>query len=138
MVWTPVPAPDAVSAAPWSIRSDYLRRDLVARLRRGDLRFHLAAQFFVDEGRTPIEDASVRWSTSVAPLLTLATLTIPRQDLASPEARASETFVDRLSFTPWHCSEAHRPLGNIQRARRAVYEASARHRGATMAGLARN
>lgn len=33
-----------------------------------------------------------------------------------------------MQFNPWHCIAAHRPLGAIQRVRRAVYAASARFR----------
>jgi hypothetical protein len=32
--------------------------------------------------------------------------------------------MDAVSITPWHCTEEHRPLGNIQRARKEVYRQS--------------
>jgi hypothetical protein len=34
-------------------------------------------------------------------------------------------IVDKLSFFPWHGLEAHRPLGNVMRARRLAYPRSA-------------
>ena len=38
----------------------------------------------------------------------------------TPEQRE---FGDNLSFNPWRCLAAHRPLGGISRARRQVYQA---------------
>ena len=55
-------------------------------------------------------------------------LVIPAQDLATAEARSTERHVGRLAFTPWNTPDAFRPLGNLNRARRAVYDASAAHR----------
>jgi hypothetical protein len=37
--------------------------------------------------------------------------------------------MDRLSFSPWHTTQDHRPLGNIMRARRVAYIASSALRG---------
>ena len=37
--------------------------------------------------------------------------------------------IDLLSFSPWHAMEDHRPLGNVMRARRVVYQASSTLRG---------
>ncbi|MEM6354106.1 MAG: hypothetical protein AAF844_00275 [Pseudomonadota bacterium] len=89
---------------------------------RRPARFLIAAQAYVDEATTPIEDATSVWPT---PFETVATLTIPAQDFL---AEGRDTFGEALSFTPWHCLPAHRPLGGIQRARRRVYEESARLR----------
>ena len=55
-------------------------RDFRSRLAQGPLRFELQLQFFVDEARTPIEDASVDWPEDVAPYVTVAVLTVPQQD----------------------------------------------------------
>jgi hypothetical protein len=107
--------------APRAKGGDYLRDDLLARLRAGALEWSLRATFFVDERTTPIEDASVEWS---GPWTELARLTLPKQDPDSPRGREIETLVANLSFDPWHASEAHRPLGAIMRARRAAYAPS--------------
>jgi hypothetical protein len=32
--------------------------------------------------------------------------------------------MDAVSITPWRCTQDHRPLGNIQRARKEVYRQS--------------
>jgi hypothetical protein len=100
---------------------DYLRDDLTARLRAGELRWALRAQRFIDEATTPIEDASVVWT---GPWLELGTLTLPKQDPSSPRGKEIADLVNRLSFDPWHATEAHRPLGGIMRARRVAYAPS--------------
>lgn len=74
---------------------------------------------------TEIEDACVEWPEASLPFVTVATLVIPPQYFDTPERRAQ---CERLVFTPWHGVEEHRPLGGINRLRRAVYEASAQFR----------
>ena len=100
---------------------DYLREDLVARLRAGALRWLLRAQPFVDEKTTPIDDASIEWQ---GPWVELGTLTLPTQDPDSPHGKEISELVNRLSFDPWHAIEAHRPVGAIMRARKAAYAPS--------------
>jgi hypothetical protein len=111
---------------------DGLGHDLAARLRQRDVVFFLQAQRFVDERRTPIEDSSVRWRERDSPPETVARLTIPRQDLSAPDAVARAEAVEALAFDPWNTTSPSgiRPLGSQNRARRVVYPASARHRGA--------
>jgi len=48
-------------------------------------------------------------------------LHLPQQDIGGDENLIQ---MDPLSFTPWRCTEAHRPLGNLQRARKEVYRQS--------------
>jgi deferrochelatase/peroxidase EfeB len=106
---------------------NYLRDDLRARLSAGDLRFDFFVQFYVDPVRTPI-DGAYAWNVADAPLVKLAELTIPRCDIDSLDAKTEERRLNAMSFNPWHAIAEHRPLGNIQRARRMVYRASALYR----------
>ncbi|MCX5381592.1 peroxidase family protein [Streptomyces sp. NBC_00091] len=123
------PATDAATApAPPLTDPDYLRRELSQRLREADVVFELCVQRYADPRRTPIEDGAAEWKEQDAPVVPVATLTVPRQDIHSAEARAAETRVDLLAFNPWHTSEAFRPLGNLNRARKLAYEASSAHR----------
>src|SRR5690242_15785384 len=85
-------------------------------------------QRFVDEVKTPIEDGTVEWEVAVSPFETIAQLVIPQQDLSTADARETETQVDNLEFNPWNTTDDFRPLGNLNRARRTVYEASAAYR----------
>ncbi len=78
----------------------------------------------MNEATTPIEDASVDWPTAYT---TVARLTLPRQDTALDAALAKQ--VEAAVFDPWQALAAHRPLGDVMRARRVVYFASQKGRG---------
>ncbi|MER5753325.1 peroxidase family protein [Streptomyces sp. NPDC002088] len=117
-------------AAPDPSRTDpdHLRRELSDRLKRADIVFELCVQRYADARRTPIEDGSVEWKVQDAPVVPVATLTIPRQDITAVEARAAMSRIDQLAFNPWNTTEAFRPLGNLNRARKVAYEAGSAHR----------
>jgi len=68
----------------------------------------------------PIEDTSVEWSEDVSPFETVATIRVEPQDF---DTREQNLFCDNLSFNPWHALPEHRPIGGINRLRKAVYEA---------------
>ena len=104
--------------------------DFGRQLAAGPLVRELQLQFFVDEQRTPIEDASVNWTEDVAPYLTVARLTIPQQALDDPAAGALFKEVEQAVFDPWDALAEHRPLGDVMRARKVVYFASEKTRGA--------
>ncbi|BAC69485.1 peroxidase [Streptomyces avermitilis] len=107
---------------------DFLHRELAQRLARTDIAFDLCVQRFVDERRTPVEDASVEWQEAIAPAQPIARLTIPGQDLDDAKARTVARRIEDLAFNPWHTTDDFRPLGNINRARKAAYGASSAHR----------
>ncbi len=123
-------APTAGQQGTPSKGHDGHRDDLLATLRARDLSWSLRAQLFVDEATTPIEDATVVWDAARAPWIDLATLTLPRTDLTTPEAAATAERIEALSFDPWHCTEDLRPLGEVMRARRYAYKTSAIARNA--------
>jgi hypothetical protein len=106
----------------------HLRHELIARLRDGDIVFDLCVQRYVSAALTPVEDTSVEWTEQVSPAIRVASLVIPRQDVDSAEARLAARRVDELGFNPWSTAEGFEPLGNLNRARKAVYEASTAHR----------
>ena len=98
---------------------DYLEEAIREQLAGGDAVFDFMVQLQGDPERMPVDDPTVRWSERASPFRTVATIRIPSQDFASD---AQKAFVENLSFTPWHSLPAHRPLGGINRVRRAVYE----------------
>jgi hypothetical protein len=104
--------------------------DLKRRLASGPLVHELQLQFFVDEAVTPIEDASVVWPESEAPYLTVARLTLPPQDTEGEVAKTLGEKVEQAAFDPWKALAEHRPLGDVMRARKVTYYASAQKRGA--------
>ncbi|KAF0865364.1 catalase [Pseudomonas sp. LD120] len=73
----------------------------------------------------PIEDTSIEWKESDAPFETVARMKIPAQDFDTP---AQNLACDNQSFNPWFGIEAHRPIGGINRLRKAVYEAVSDYR----------
>jgi hypothetical protein len=120
----PEPAPSRGSSPDW------MRDDLARRLRDQAVVYDLRLRFYVDEARTPIEDASVEWKEDDAPAVTVARLTLPVQDLDSPRGKKLDAAVEALSFDTWHALVEHRPLGNVMRARNQAYMLSTKERGA--------
>jgi hypothetical protein len=104
--------------------------ELAGRLQEGPLSWDFKVQFFVDETKTPIEDASVDWDEHDAPYVTVGQLVLPRQDPSSARGQKLSEYIEPLSFDPWHALVEHRPLGNMQRARNVAYRESTQHRGA--------
>ncbi|MGK5683141.1 peroxidase family protein [Actinoplanes sp. URMC 104] len=100
---------------------DFLTAEMASRLRRGDVRFELCVQRFRNPEETPIEDAAVDWRSRDAPPEPIATLTIGASSCDNP-------VVHGLRFNPWNTTAGFRPLGNLNRARKAAYDASAAHR----------
>ncbi len=120
-----VPSPDNGSATPGA-KADW-GADFSARLKRQSLSWDLQLQPFVSEALTPIEDASVNWPS---PYSTVARLTVPQQDTASAAGTALAAEAEAAVFDPWQALAAHRPLGDVQRARKVVYFVSQKGRGA--------
>jgi hypothetical protein len=108
-----------------------LREELATRLASQDVAFDFRVQFFVDEALTPIEDMSAVWTEDASPPVTVGRLTIPAQDVTGERGRKIAARVDAMSFDPWHALVAHRPLGNVMRARNFAYRVSTRERNAS-------
>jgi catalase len=103
---------------PPSMRSKDIVADLRERLATGPVRWDMELQFFVDEAITPIEDASRAWPDAETPIVTVARLSLfAASDEAAKQAEAA-------SFDPWSGLAAHRPVGEVMRARKAAYYAS--------------
>lgn len=118
------PAGDAQMAPAASSSGDNaLKVEFENRVRCSDVRYRLSVQPFVNEKDTPIEDGAVEWTEQASPSLGIATLVIPCQDLGAAHTSAS---VDDIAFNPWNAPAEFRPLGNLNRARRVVYAASAK------------
>ena len=110
-----------------SQKDHYLREKLREALSQGDVCFDFCVQLFVDEKRTPIEDAYIEWKESDSSPIPIATLIIPKQEI-DPQLQQE---VEHMAFSPWTTKE-FTPLGLINLARKKVYDASAAHRGAVV------
>jgi hypothetical protein len=113
------PGPEPSPADP-----DFLTTELGTRLAAGDVRFELCLKRFADPSTTPIEDAAVEWPTPAEPI---AVLTIGRRE-RDPDGLVQPVAMAAVNFNPWNTSEHFRPLGNLNRVRKAAYDASAAHR----------
>jgi hypothetical protein len=122
------PAGSSAKPPPPGNNENYLRDELVDRLKKGPVLFDFKIQRFVDERSTPVEDVVTAWSEAVSPLTTVAQLMIPQQDLAGAAGRQADRAADILDYTPWNCLPGFRPIGRMSRVRRRVYEASVEHR----------
>jgi hypothetical protein len=119
--------PSAGNGVPKSHAKQDWGVDFNARLLEKELQWDLQLQPYLDDKHTPIEDASVNWPS---PYSTVARLCLPRQDHASPDGQALASKVEQAVFDPWQALAAHRPLGDVQRARKVVYFESQKGRGA--------
>lgn len=114
-----------VGNPPPAARSKDIVADLRERLAIGPVHWAMELQFFVDEATTPIEDASRAWPESQTPIVTVARLSL----FAASGAAAEQA--EAAKFDPWSGLAAHRPLGEIMRARKVAYHASQQGRAAT-------
>jgi hypothetical protein len=125
------PVSNTPASAPSATDSEYLSVDAARRLRAGSVQMELCIQRYRDPVSTPIENTSVRWADAAAPPEPVALLTLPQGDTTNPESQAVAEAVDALAFNPWNTTDEFRPLGNLNRARKAAYDASAAVRGST-------
>lgn len=105
----------------------YLRENMAKTLGDRDATFTMTIQLQTDPHRMPIEHAGILWSEKLSPRIPVATLRIPAQRFDSP---AQMAFARNLSYNPWHSIAEHRPLGNLNRARRKLYWELSRFRQA--------
>ena len=103
-----------------------LRDAIVEFFKTERAEWEVRVQLCTDTAKMPVEDPTVEWPEDLSPYRPVATLVALPQDAYSPERRV---FCDEvLHFNPWHALAAHRPLGNIMRARRKTYALSNQYR----------
>jgi catalase len=108
--------------------NDYsaLRDAVVMFFKTGTAIWDVQVQLATDPEHMPVEKADVVWPEDQSPYVTVGQLVARPQEAYSPQRRV---YVDEvLSFNPWHGLTAHRPLGNIMRARQKVYQVSSQFR----------
>lgn len=101
--------------------TDAMRLALEETLRTQELLFEFQVQLRTSEQSMLIEDPTVEWPESESPYRTVAHLLLPRQEIAALRTQAE---YQNLAFNVWHALAAHRPLGGINRIRRAAYPVS--------------
>jgi hypothetical protein len=101
---------------------DFLRQVMKEKLVSGSVNFDFMVQLQEDALTMPMENTCVEWKSA---WIKVASITIPSQDFDTTERNA---FGEGLAFSPWHCLKENQPLGGINRARKAVYEAISKFR----------
>ncbi|WP_435170384.1 catalase family protein [Falsirhodobacter sp. 1013] len=110
-------------------RPDALRETIAQDAAKGPCEWDLRVQLCRDLEKMPVEDPTVLWGEEISPFRSVAILRAAPQPGWS-EARAA--IVDEtLRFSVWTGLEAHRPLGSVNRVRRATYEMSSGFRART-------
>jgi hypothetical protein len=95
-----------------------MKQDLSA----GSVYYDFKIQFQEDPVKMPMEDVCVEWKSLWHKV---ATIEILKQEFDTPEVN---THGENLTYSPWHCHKENQPLGGINRARKAAYEAIGKFR----------
>lgn len=99
--------------------ANYLRQSMIEHLRVKDACFNFMVQKQTNPDTMPIEDASVEWSQDESPFVTVATITIKEQNFI---AHDKMTACEAMTFNPWNGLVEHKPIGGINRVRKAIYQ----------------
>jgi hypothetical protein len=118
----------ALTQAPLNVNGvpNGLREAVVEFFKKNGCVWEVRAQLCTDLEQMPIENAAIVWPEEMSPYRPIARITIKPQ-VAWSEVRSSAVD-DGMSFARWHGLAAHRPLGGIMRARKAVYEEARKFR----------
>ena len=109
-----------------SDRPDAIRDTVRDEMRGIDGVWEFRVQLCRDLGRQPVEDPTVEWKEDEAPFRRVATIRARPQD--SWDVDRVDAVNERMRFGVWTGLAAHRPLGNINRARNEPYRHSADYR----------
>lgn len=100
-------------------KQEAIRPLIIEEIREHDYQFDVQIQLCRNLKKQPIEELTTEWKESDAPFVTVATLTIPCQDV--PDDGNFE-IMENLSFTPFRCLAENRPIGNLQQSRLKAYQ----------------
>ena len=104
-------------------RPDAIRETVQSEMRGIDGVWEFRVQLCRDLERQPVEDPTVEWDEDEAPFFKVATIRVRAQD--SWDAERVDAVDEHMRFGVWTGLAAHRPLGNINRARNEPYRHSA-------------
>ncbi|MCJ2071084.1 catalase family protein [Methylobacterium sp. J-030] len=107
-------------------RPDAIRETVRSEMAGTEGVWEFRVQLCRDLERQPVEDPTVAWDEAEAPFHRVATITVGPQD--SWDAARVQAVDEGMRFSVWTGLAAHRPLGNINRARNAPYRHSAEFR----------
>lgn len=107
--------------------ADFLTDLVRDHIEREDACFDFFLQKRGDNAQMLIEDASAIWSEVVSNPIRVAQIRIPKQTMRDD---TKQKTCEQAEFSPWITTADFRPLSNLNRIRRTVYELSSseRHR----------
>jgi hypothetical protein len=109
---------------------NYMQDEMKKHLEKEDVCFQFSIQRRMEgsdqDVKMPIEDASVEWPEDISSFQKVAEIHIPKGQAFYSDAE--QAACEKLSFNPWHALSEQRPLGNLNRVRKVVYEVSSRYR----------
>ena len=109
-----------------SARPNAIRETVRAEMQGIEGVWEFRVQLCRDPERQPVEDPTVEWDEAEAPFQRVGLITVRPQD--SWEPSRVQAVDEQMRFSVWTGLAAHRPLGNINRARNAPYKHSAEFR----------
>lgn len=109
-----------------SVRENAIRETVQAEMQETNRVWEFQVQLCRNLKEQPIEDPTVEWKEEDAPFFTVAKITATPQD--SWSSANVQKLDEEMRFSVWTGLEAHRPLGNINRARKDPYRHSAEFR----------
>ncbi|WP_182086563.1 catalase family protein [Aureimonas sp. ME7] len=104
-------------------RDNAIREEVRREMTDIDAEWEFRVQLCRDLKKQPVEDPTVEWDEAEAPFQRVATIRARPQD-SWDEARVRQVN-EEMRFSIWTGIQEHRPLGNINRARREPYRHSA-------------
>ncbi|TWF43985.1 catalase family protein [Neorhizobium alkalisoli] len=105
---------------------DAIRATVQAEMQHLTGEWEFCVQLCRDLDKQPVEDPTAQWKEEDAPFVAVATLRAEPQDSWSEEN--VQKVDEEMRFSIWTGLAAHKPLGNINRARKATYEHSSSFR----------
>lgn len=107
-------------------RPNAIRETVQSEMRAIEGVWEFRVQLCRDLERQPVEDPTVEWNEAEAPFQRVGLITVRPQD--SWDATRVQAVDEEMRFSIWTGLAAHKPLGNINRARNAPYRHSAEFR----------
>ncbi|RIY02680.1 catalase [Aureimonas flava] len=104
-------------------RDDAIREEVRREMADMDAEWEFRVQLCRDLDRQPVEDPTVEWDEAEAPFQRVGIVRAKAQD--SWDAARVQAVNEEMRFSIWTGIADHRPLGNINRARREPYRHSA-------------
>lgn len=120
-----IPTSKKKSNLPKELTDNYLTLNMDNHLKSEKASFDFYIQPFVDELKTPIEDAGIEWKKEQSECIKVAEIEIPIQHLNTKERFE---LAEQLSFSPANSLKTHQPIGGINRARIEIYKALSKFR----------